>query len=114
LAAGAAFEVAQGGTRHPLLRSETKGFAGGGNGTRTSALADWCAYSGDHSVVVVLRPLTNRGGMNEVHQLANALLTVVFAAVMVVVGHLYIEKRSTRIPTIHHAAQAFVIWTNPL
>jgi hypothetical protein len=24
----------------------------------TSALAAWCAYSGDHSVVVVLRPLT--------------------------------------------------------
>ena len=52
--------------------------------------------------------------MNEVHQLANALLTVVFAAVMFVVGHLYIEKRSTRIPTIHHAAQAFVLLTTPL
>ena len=64
------------------------------NGTRTSALADWCASSGNHSVVVVLRPLTNRGGMNEIHQLANALLTVVFAAAMFVVGHLYIEKMS--------------------
>ena len=52
--------------------------------------------------------------MNEVHQLANALLTVVFAAVMVVVGHLYIEKRSARIPTINHAAQAFVLLTTPL
>jgi hypothetical protein len=52
--------------------------------------------------------------MNEVHQLANTLLTVVFAAAMFVVGHLYIEKKSTRIPTIHHAAQAFVLWTNPL
>jgi hypothetical protein len=51
--------------------------------------------------------------MNEVHQLANALLTMVFAAVMLVVGHLYIEKRSTKIPTIP-AAQAFVLWTNPL
>jgi len=30
--------------------------------------------------------------MNEVHQLANALLTVVFAAAMFVVVHLYIEK----------------------
>jgi len=30
--------------------------------------------------------------MNEVHQLANALLTVVFAAAMFVVGHLYIEN----------------------
>ena len=35
--------------------------------------------------------------MNEVHQLASALLTVVFAAAMFVVGHLYIEKGSTRI-----------------
>jgi hypothetical protein len=52
--------------------------------------------------------------MNEVHQLANALLTVVFAAAMFVVGHLYIEKRSTRILTNRHAAQAFVVWTNPL
>jgi hypothetical protein len=40
--------------------------------------------------------------MNEVHQLANALLTVVFAAA------------ATTIPTINHAAQAFVLWTTPL
>jgi len=52
--------------------------------------------------------------MNEVHQLASVLLTAVFAAAMFVVGHLYIEKRSTRIPTINHAAQAFVLWTNPV
>jgi hypothetical protein len=52
--------------------------------------------------------------MNQVHQLANALLTVVFAAAMLLVGHLYIEKMSTRIPTINHAAQAFVLWTTPL
>ena len=45
---------------------------------RHQLLAIVRAYSGDHSVVVVLRPLTNRGGMNQVHQLANALLTVVF------------------------------------
>jgi hypothetical protein len=38
--------------------------------------------------------------MNEVHQLANALLTVVFATAMFVVGHLFIEKRSTRISAI--------------
>jgi len=49
--------------------------------------------------------------MNEVDQLANALLTIVFAAAMFVLGHLYIEKRST---TINHAAQAFVLWTTPL
>jgi hypothetical protein len=45
--------------------------------------------------------------MKEVHQLASALLTIVFAAVMFVVGHLYIENRSTRIPAIP-AAQAFM------
>ena len=61
---------------------------GGNDGTRNSTLAVGCTDPGDHSVVVVLRPLTNRGGMNEVHQLANALLTVVFAAAMFVVGHL--------------------------
>ena len=51
--------------------------------------------------------------MIQVHQLANALLTMVFAAFMVAVGHLYIENRSTRVPTIP-AALAFVAWTNPL
>jgi hypothetical protein len=51
--------------------------------------------------------------MNEVHQLANALLTIVFAAVMFVVGHLYIENKSTRIPAIP-ATQAFMPRTNPL
>ena len=112
--ARSAFEFTYGGTRPPLLRFESIRFQGGGDGTRTFALAARCADPGDHSVVVVLRPLTNRGGMNQVHQLANALLTVVFAAAIFVVSHLYIEKRSTRIPTIHHAAQAFVLWTNPL
>jgi hypothetical protein len=51
--------------------------------------------------------------MNEAHQLANALLTIVFAAVMFAVGHLYIENKSTRIPAIP-ATQAFMPWTNPL
>jgi hypothetical protein len=44
--------------------------------------------------------------MNKVYQLASALLTIVFAAVMVMVGHLYIENRSTRIPAIP-TVQAF-------
>ena len=51
--------------------------------------------------------------MIQIHQLASALLTMVFAALMFVVGHLYIEKRSMSVPTIP-AAQAFVPWTNPL
>ncbi len=52
-------------------------------------------------------------GMYGVHQLASALLTMVFAAVMLVVGHWYIEKRSTKIATFP-TAQASVPWTNPL
>jgi hypothetical protein len=51
--------------------------------------------------------------MNEVHQLANALLTVIFAAAMFVVGHLYIETRSASAPIIPYA-HAFVPWTTPL
>ena len=45
--------------------------------------------------------------MNNVHQLASALLAIIFAAVMVVVGHRYIENRSTRIPTLP-TVQTFV------
>jgi len=52
-------------------------------------------------------------GMYGVHQFASTLLTMVFAAAMLVVGHWYIEKRSTKIPAIP-TAQAFVPWTNPL
>jgi hypothetical protein len=46
--------------------------------------------------------------MNEVHQLASAILTIVFATLMVTVGHLYIEHRSTRIPTLP-TVQAFIL-----
>jgi hypothetical protein len=59
------------------------------------------------------RKLGLKSEMKEVHQLASALLTLLFAAVMFVVGHLYIEKRWTKIPTIANA-NAFVLWTNPL
>jgi hypothetical protein len=38
--------------------------------------------------------------MNEIHQLASALLTLVFAAMMFVVGHFYTENRSTRNPGV--------------
>jgi tetrahydromethanopterin S-methyltransferase subunit C len=51
--------------------------------------------------------------MKEVPQLASAVLTILFAAVMFMVGHLYIEKRSMKIPTIAKA-NAVVLWTNPL
>jgi hypothetical protein len=34
-------------------------------------------------------------GMNETPQLASAMLTVLFAAVMLVAGHFYLESRST-------------------
>src|SRR3981189_579878 len=36
--------------------------------------------------------------MNEVPQLATAMLAIAFAAVMLVAGQLYIEKRSARLP----------------
>ena len=32
--------------------------------------------------------------MNEMHQLASAMLTAAFAAVMLIVGHFYLESRS--------------------
>jgi hypothetical protein len=34
--------------------------------------------------------------MNEVHQLATAMLAIAFAAVMLVAGQLFIENRSAR------------------
>jgi hypothetical protein len=46
--------------------------------------------------------------MNEIHQLASALLTLVFAAMMFVVGHFYTENRSTR-NTAVPAIQAFIV-----
>jgi len=38
--------------------------------------------------------------MSEVHQLASAVLAIVFAAVMLVAGQLFIEYRSTKYPLI--------------
>jgi hypothetical protein len=35
--------------------------------------------------------------MNEAYQLVNATLVMVFAAVMIVVGHLYIENRNAEV-----------------
>jgi hypothetical protein len=36
--------------------------------------------------------------MNEVHQLASAILTIVFAAVMVVAAQLFIDHKSAKHP----------------
>jgi hypothetical protein len=44
--------------------------------------------------------------MNQVHHMASALLTIVFAGVVLALGHLYTEKRSTRIPILP-AARVF-------
>jgi hypothetical protein len=44
-----AFEVTYGGTRPPLLLFESIKFEGGDDGTRTFALAAWCAHSGDQA-----------------------------------------------------------------
>jgi hypothetical protein len=38
--------------------------------------------------------------MNEVSQLASAMLTIAFAAVMLVAGQLYIQSRSERLTAI--------------
>jgi len=56
--AGSAFEVTLPAEPDlPFCVLNPSGFEGGGNGTRTFALAGWCAHSGDHSVVALLRPL---------------------------------------------------------
>jgi hypothetical protein len=44
----------------PFCIRSNVAFDGEDNGTRTSALAARCAYSGDRSLVIVLRPLTCR------------------------------------------------------
>ena len=46
--------------------------------------------------------------MNEVHQLATAMLAIAFAAVMLVAGQLFIEKRSARLPAAPAALTASV------
>jgi hypothetical protein len=51
--------------------------------------------------------------MNEVYQLVNATLVTVFAAVMIVVGHLYIENRTQKLPPIP-AVKMFSMQTSPL
>jgi hypothetical protein len=51
--------------------------------------------------------------MNEIHQLATAMLAIVFAAVMLVAGRLFIEKRSARLPAAPAALTASVPWDKP-
>jgi hypothetical protein len=51
--------------------------------------------------------------MNEVPQLATAMLAIAFAAVMLVVGQLYIEKRSDRLPAAPTALTAQVQGDKP-
>jgi hypothetical protein len=48
--------------------------------------------------------------MNEVHQLATAMLAIAFAAVMLVAGQLFIENRSARLPAAPAALIASVPW----
>ena len=43
--------------------------------------------------------------MNEAHELVSAMLAIAFAAVMLVIGQLYIENRSMQAPTTSSAAQ---------
>jgi hypothetical protein len=48
--------------------------------------------------------------MNEVPQLAGAMLAIAFAAVMLVAGQLYIENRSARLTAVPAAQTASVPW----
>jgi hypothetical protein len=48
--------------------------------------------------------------MNEVPQLAGAMLAVAFAAVMLVAGQLYIENTSMRLTAVPAALTASVPW----
>jgi hypothetical protein len=50
--------------------------------------------------------------MNEVPQLAGAMLAMAFAAVMLVAGQLYIEK-SARLKAVPAALMASVPWDKP-
>jgi hypothetical protein len=38
--------------------------------------------------------------MNEIHQLASAMLAIAFAAVMLVAGQLFIEYRASKYPLV--------------
>jgi hypothetical protein len=51
--------------------------------------------------------------MNEVNQLATAILAIAFAAVMLVAGQLFIENRSARLPSAPAALMASVSWDKP-
>jgi hypothetical protein len=51
--------------------------------------------------------------MNEVPQLATAMLAIAFAAVMLVAGQLYIEKRSAGLPAASAALTAQVQGDKP-
>jgi hypothetical protein len=51
--------------------------------------------------------------MNEVHQLATAMLAIAFAAVMLVAGQLFIENRSARLPAAPAVLMASEPWGIP-
>ena len=51
--------------------------------------------------------------MNEVSQLASAMLAIAFAAVMLVAGQLYIENASARLPAGPAALMASVPGDKP-
>ena len=48
--------------------------------------------------------------MNEVPQLADAMLAIAFAAVMLVAGQLYIENKSARLTAVPAGLTASVPW----
>jgi hypothetical protein len=46
--------------------------------------------------------------MNDAHELVSAMLAIVFAAVTLVAGQLYIENTSTKLPIVPAAQMASV------
>jgi hypothetical protein len=44
----------------------------------------------------------------EIHQLASAMLTLIFAGVMLVGGHLFIEYRAAHFPPVRQITSAFL------
>jgi hypothetical protein len=51
--------------------------------------------------------------MNEVPQLATAMLAIAFAAVMLVAGQLFIENKASRLSAAPAALIASVPWDKP-
>lgn len=66
------------------------------------------------SNVLTLHKGSDWWAMNDVPQLASAMLVMVFAAVMLVVGQTYIETRSAKLSIFPAAHAKSILWTKHL